>query len=196
MILFLLLHRQNRALAVLLIIGINMVDVSEELTAIEESMQAEDLPADEGKVTEDHSSDDVLVTEDQFAEKMEVAYPKVEEELIDFFNRCKISNTNVMLIPRCSAVFDKEAAKSVEGFRPQPKKKGRWTYGRPKFGFNKRGMPYKMKPVERNSHWNHKKTFNPPAKSPTDTWVFSCGRKYGFSAPTTKWVKRVATTPN
>ena len=72
---------------------------------------------------------------------MEVAYPKVEEDLIDFLNRCKISNTNAMLCLRCSAVFDKEATKFVEGFRPQPKKKGRWTDGRPKFGFNKRGLP-------------------------------------------------------
>jgi len=37
---------------------------------------------------------------------MEVAYPKAEEDLIDFLNRCKISNTNAMLCPRCSAVFD------------------------------------------------------------------------------------------
>ena len=81
---------------------------------------------------------------------MEVAYPKAEEDLIDFLNRCKISNTNDMLCLRCSAVFDKEDAKFVEGFRPQPKKKARWTYGCPKFGFNKRDMPYKMKPVERN----------------------------------------------
>jgi len=55
-----------------------------------------------------------VVTEDQFVEKMEVAYPKAEEDLIDFLNRCKISNTNAMLYPRCSAVFDKEAAKSAK----------------------------------------------------------------------------------
>jgi len=51
------------------VVGINMVDVSEELMAIEVSMQAEDLPACDGKVIEDHSFDDVLVIEDQFAEK-------------------------------------------------------------------------------------------------------------------------------
>jgi len=49
---------------------------------------------------------------------MVVAYPKAEEDLIDFLNRCKISNTNAMLCPRCNAVFNKEAAKSVEGFQP------------------------------------------------------------------------------
>ena len=40
------------------------------------------------------------------------------------------------------------------------------------------------------------KTFNPSVKSPTDTRVFSGGRKFGYSAPTTKWVKRIATPPN
>jgi len=50
-------------------VGINMVDVSEELMAIEVSMQAEDFPACDGKIIEDHSFDDVLVIEDQFAKK-------------------------------------------------------------------------------------------------------------------------------
>jgi hypothetical protein len=75
-------------------------------------------------VIDDHQFENAMVTEDQFAEKMKVAYPKVEEDLIDFLNRCKISNAHAMLCPRCSAVFDKEAAKSVEGFRPQTKRKG------------------------------------------------------------------------
>jgi hypothetical protein len=105
-----------------------------------------------------------------------VAYPKDEEDLVDFLNRCKISNTNAMLCPRCSAVFDKEAAKSVEGFRPQAKRKGGWVDNRPKFGFNKRGIPYKMKTLEQNPCKNHRKTFNPSAKAPTDTWVFSGAR--------------------
>ena len=110
-----------------------------------------------------------MVTEDQFVEKMEVAYPKAEEDLIDFLNRCKISNTNVMLCPRCSAVFDKEAAKSVKGFLPYTKREGGWAENRPKFGFNKRGVPYKMKASEQNPGRNHGKTFNPPSKTPTNT---------------------------
>jgi len=147
-------------------------------------------------VTENHQSDNAVVTEDQFAEKMTVAYPRAEEDLIDFLNTCKISNTNAMLFPRCSAVFDKEAAKSVEGFRPRSKRKGRWADNRQKFGFNKTGVPYKMESIERNTNKNQRKTFNPPAKSPTDTWVFSGGKKSGHSAPLAKWVKRVATAPN
>jgi len=42
---------------------------------------------------------------------MKAAYPTVEEKLIDFLNRCKLENSEVMLCPRCSVVFDKEASK-------------------------------------------------------------------------------------
>jgi len=136
-------------------------------------------------VTEDHQFDNAVVTEDQFAEKMTVAYPRAEEDLIDFLNRCKISNTNVMLCPRCSVVFDKEAAKSVECFQPQSKRKGGWADNHQKFGFNKRGVPCKMKFTERNPNKNQRKTFNPLAKSPTNTWVFFGGKKSGYSAPPT-----------
>ncbi|KEH15116.1 hypothetical protein MTR_2170s0010 [Medicago truncatula] len=75
-------------------------------------------------VTEDHQSENAMVTEDQFAEKVKVAYPKAEENLIDFLIRCKISNTNAKLCPRCIAIFDKKATKSVKGFQPQTKRKG------------------------------------------------------------------------
>jgi len=118
-----------------------------------------------------------LITEDQFVKKIEVAYPKAEEDLIDFLNRCKISNTNAMLCPRCSAVFDKEAVKSIEGFLPHTKRKSGREENRPKYGFNKRGVPYKMKPSYQGSSRTHRGTFNPPPKSPTDVWVFSRGKK-------------------
>ena len=68
--------------------------------------------------TEGHECNDAMVIEDQYTEKMQVVYPKAEEELIDFLNRCKIVSSVVMSCPRCSVVFDKEAAKSIEGFRP------------------------------------------------------------------------------
>ncbi|KEH41558.1 hypothetical protein MTR_1g052285 [Medicago truncatula] len=152
-------------------------------------------PNDVEMVAEDHQFDDTMVTEDQFTENMKVAYLKVEEDLVDFLNRCKISNINAMLCPRCSAVFDKEAAKSIEGFQPQTKHKGGWTDNRPKFVFNKRGVPYKMKLTENLQSGNWKKTFSPPARSPTDAWVFSEGKKSGYSAPPTKWVKKMAPIP-
>ena len=128
------------------IVDINMVDISEEFGAgdsVEASMPKKKLQEDTEMVTEDHQSDNAMVTEDQFAEKMRVAYPRAEEDLIDFLNRCKISNSNVMLCPRCSAVFDKEAAKSVERFPPQSKWKGGWVDNRQKFGLIKGVFPTK-----------------------------------------------------
>jgi len=104
-------------------------------------MPEEKVKVDAEMVTEDHQSDNAVVTEDQLAEKMTVVYPRAEEDLIDFLNRCKISNTNVMLCPRCSAIFNKEATKSVEGFQPQLKRTGGWVDNHQKFGFNKRGVP-------------------------------------------------------
>ncbi|KEH17256.1 hypothetical protein MTR_0029s0180 [Medicago truncatula] len=103
------------------VIGINMVDVTEavdnELPIGAQSLK-ETSPNDVEMVVEDHQFDDMMVTEVQFTENMKVPYPKAGEDLVDFFNRCKISNTNAMLCPRCSAVFDKEAAKFIEGFQP------------------------------------------------------------------------------
>jgi len=52
-----------------------------------------------------------------------------------------------------------------------------------------------MKSKEENPNRNQKRTFNPPARSPTNTWVFSGGKTSGHSAPPTKWVKRIVTTP-
>jgi len=181
------------------IIGINMVDIVEDSGGqlpVEKPAFGENPQAMDEMVTEDHQSTNALITEDQLIKKMEVAYPKAEEDLIDFLNRCKISNTNAMLCPRCNAIFDKEAEKSVEGFLPHTEHKSRWVENRPKYGFNKRGVPYKMKPSGQSSGRTHKGTFNPPPKSPTDTWVFSGGKKTGHATPPTKWVRRMATTPH
>jgi len=181
------------------IIGINMVDIVKDSGGqlpIEKPAFGESPQAMDEMVTEDHQSTDALITEDQLIKKIEVAYPKAEEDLIDFLNRCKISNTNAMLCPRCSAIFNKEAAKSVEGFLPYTERKSKWVENRPKYGFNKRGVPYKMKPSDKSSCRTHKGTFNPRPKCPTDTWVFSGGKKTGHATPPTKWVKRRATTPH
>jgi len=44
--------------------------------------------------------------------KTKVAYPKAEEELIDFLNMCKLNNYEVMFFPICISVFDKDATKA------------------------------------------------------------------------------------
>ena len=40
-----------------------------------------------------------------------MTYPMVEAEMINFLNCCKLKNSEVMLCPRCSFVFNKEATK-------------------------------------------------------------------------------------
>lgn len=57
--------------------------------------------------------------EDQTAK----AYPKHEKELINFLNQCKLEDSEVMSCPRCSSVFDKEAAKEMEKTNPYQAKK-------------------------------------------------------------------------
>ncbi|WJX34135.1 hypothetical protein P8452_22274 [Trifolium repens] len=49
---------------------------------------------------------------------MKVVYPRAEEDLIDFLNRCKLKNKGVMLCARCSAVCDKEATAGLKKFQP------------------------------------------------------------------------------
>lgn len=49
-----------------------------------------------------------------YTEKIKVVYPKAGEELIDFLNLYKITGSEVMLYPRCSAMFDIEATKCLK----------------------------------------------------------------------------------
>jgi hypothetical protein len=92
----------------------NMVEISEIVPT-----ETTDGPkVDVEMVTEGHKCVDTVITKGQYEEKIQVVFPKAEEDLIDFLNRCKISGSPVMLCPRCSAVYDKKATKNVEGFRP------------------------------------------------------------------------------
>jgi len=121
------------------IADVNVVEVSGEIIAgnfVEPKVTAECQKTDIEMVTGDHVCNNEVVIEDQYAKKVQVACPKAKEDLIDFLNRCKISNSATMLCPRCSAVFDKETAKNIEAFRPQSKRKGKWVDNRPKFSFN------------------------------------------------------------
>jgi len=126
------------------IAGCNMVDTIvnavenlsiEAETKIEEC-QMVDIMKDAGYVEE-------TVQEPQFDEKLKTSYPKTEEELIDFLNQCKLKNSEVMLYPRCSVVFENEATKGLEGSIPKPKKRGKWSADhRPKFSFTKSYIPF------------------------------------------------------
>ncbi|KAJ1391636.1 hypothetical protein SESBI_36510 [Sesbania bispinosa] len=51
---------------------------------------------------------------EQFKKEITPIYPKAGETLIDFLAEKKKNNQEVMLCPRCSAIFDKSAAKAFE----------------------------------------------------------------------------------
>jgi hypothetical protein len=97
---------------------------------------------------------------------VKVAYPIAKEELIDFLNRFRLKNSEVML---CGSVFDKEATKSLEGFILKSKKRGKWSADhRPKFSFTKSYIPF----INNSSTTNYVnkngqgKTSVPHAKAP------------------------------
>lgn len=80
-------------------------------------------------------------------EQVKLVFPRAEEELIDFLNKCKLKDFEVVLFPCYKIVFDKEVAKEVEKIIPrshQPHIFGKqgtlW-----KFVFDKRGIPHKVK---------------------------------------------------
>ncbi|KAJ1412480.1 Retrovirus-related Pol polyprotein from transposon opus [Sesbania bispinosa] len=53
---------------------------------------------------------------EQFENEVTPIYPKVGETLIDFLAEKKENNQEVMLCPRCSAIFDKSVAKAFEEY--------------------------------------------------------------------------------
>lgn len=53
-------------------------------------------------------------SEPDYDEQIKVVFPKAEEELIDFLNKCKLKDFKVMLYPRCNTVFDGEVEKVLE----------------------------------------------------------------------------------
>ncbi|KAJ1392943.1 Pro-Pol polyprotein [Sesbania bispinosa] len=57
---------------------------------------------------------------EQFEKEVSRIYPKHGETLIDFLTREKKNSQEVMLCPRCNAVFDKSAA---EAFKETQNKK-------------------------------------------------------------------------
>jgi len=51
------------------------------------------------KVSRNPKDADEIISEPQFDEKAKTAYPMAKEELVDFLNRCKLKNSEVMLCP-------------------------------------------------------------------------------------------------
>ncbi|MCI41235.1 hypothetical protein A2U01_0062468, partial [Trifolium medium] len=67
----------------------------------------------------------------KYAEKVKADYPREEEDLINFLNRCKLHNKEIMLCPRCSAVCDKEADVGLQNYMPHVSNNNKWPNARP-----------------------------------------------------------------
>ncbi|KAI5406930.1 hypothetical protein KIW84_053256 [Lathyrus oleraceus] len=81
-------------------VGINMVEVTQ---------------GDQAEVGEDRRR----------KEYQRLAYPKEDENLIEFIKRCQRMKTEVMLCPRCSAIFDRKATTNLEAV-DKAKRKENW----------------------------------------------------------------------
>ena len=91
--------------------------------------------------------------------------------MVDLLHRCKIEDSEVMLCPRCSAIFDKKAAKSLEDLKIQALEKKPWVDKWPKFTFNKPQFgDYDYKFRRQRNYWGGK-TYVPPAVVPIGKWI-------------------------
>lgn len=94
------------------------------------------------EITENPISKVEVVNILDYSEKVKVVYHNAEEELINFLNHCKLKGYEVMLWPRCSVVFDKEATEDEKGIGPHPSKKNFKGQRSPQFSFDKRRVSY------------------------------------------------------
>ena len=113
------------------------------------------------------------VTKWEYDQKMEEVFPKAGEDLVDFLNRCKLEDTEVMLCPRCSAVFDKKAAKGLQELKvqkPKPKSKPEFDK-RPSFSFdNPPHGDYDKRYRRQRNYWGGK-SYIPTVAVPPNRWV-------------------------
>ncbi|CAJ2644935.1 unnamed protein product [Trifolium pratense] len=115
------------------------------------------------------------VPEEEYEKRVREVYPNAEEELMDFLNRCKLKNAEVMLCPRCSAVCDKEATAGLQNVVPYAENKRKWPKARP----NQKAWPYKGanwgKPITKGlsiqQRLGPQNTFKPSGRAPVNQWV-------------------------
>ncbi|WJX34091.1 hypothetical protein P8452_22239 [Trifolium repens] len=116
------------------------------------------------------------IPEEEYFEKMKVVYPRAEEDLIDFLNRCKLKNKGVMLCARCSAVCDKEATAGLMKFQPVANRQG----ANPKPPRDKgKGIltrPNNMVQIDRRP------TFLPSGSIPIERWMHQGTIKFNKGA--------------
>nr|KYP38587.1 hypothetical protein KK1_040155 [Cajanus cajan] len=73
-----------------------------------------DLVVNEEEVVEPITDEKLEELLEEFAKEQEPIYPKEGDNLLDFLSKKKDDDREVMLCPRCSAVFDRSAAKAFE----------------------------------------------------------------------------------
>ncbi|MCI00285.1 hypothetical protein A2U01_0021302, partial [Trifolium medium] len=122
-----------------------------------------------------------VVSEEEYAEKIKGVYPQAEEQLVDFLKRCKLSNKEVMLCPRCSVVCDKEATAGLTNYVPYVKDKGKW----PRQGLNKRKEIVQAPTIHQRLG---PKTFVPANRVPVNQWANGRNNYMGKNPMTrTQW---------
>ena len=70
------------------------------------------------EVSEPKASEDAIRQE----EINKIAFPKENENLADFLQRCQNKKSEVMLCPRCSSIFDKKVVEHIQSMRAEKKK--------------------------------------------------------------------------
>lgn len=65
-------------------------------------------------------------TKEIMVELLKEIFPKPEEELVDFLNWCKVSNSRTLLCPNWNVVYDEKVAKKINTLRKE-------EYGREEF---------------------------------------------------------------
>jgi hypothetical protein len=118
-------------------VGVNMVEVSQR---------------DQTEVGEDRRR----------KEYQRLAYPKEEENLVEFIKRCQKMRTEVMLCPRCSAIFDRKATTNLEAV-DKAKRKENWGTT----GYD----PRKSDHHQWRRGERHHSTYKPSNKATDDKWV-------------------------
>ncbi|KAK2436375.1 hypothetical protein QL285_021373 [Trifolium repens] len=116
------------------------------------------------------------IPEEEYFEKMKVVYPRAEEDLIDFLNRCKLENKGVMLCARCSAVCDKEATAGLMKFQPVANRHG----ANPKQPHDK-GNDILTRPSNR-VQTDRRPTFLPSGSIPIERWMHQGTIKFNKGA--------------
>lgn len=78
-------------------------------------------------------------------ELMKDVFPKPKEELDDFLNKCKLSNSKTMLCPNCNVVYDEITATKIELIKNE-ESKGNLLLGKgPRIVIDKIVVPYRLR---------------------------------------------------